>query len=492
MKKSIAVTTVLVLILSVVIGIVSPVYAVDLSRKGNLTVIIEEHDGSALPGINVELFLIANAVDTNTIGDSNGIKFVSTTEFSDILKNTNLNLNMYAKEIEDLAKILKTYVSENAIHGTSAVTNNDGKALFSNLTAGFYLVVQKPPSVSSNENNINNSMYEIQSFILPVPFPEEDGPNYDIEAHPKFDKVAKGKVTVYKNFTQTSDIPADYTQFYVVLSQDGQIKYTFTLNRDNSWTSSNADIATGTYDVAEINMPSGYEFVSLSHTRIIVTDKSELTVTATNKKITTTIIDTTPATEKQTETTTFTTQIVPTTKSTTESNSQDEEDDKPTPPDPTQPTGGKIFFPEMPDEAQFEDENYNGLDITLFYPTYPTYPASPPTSDDPTRIPLDNGWSAVNLGGGLYLIYDGNGDPLGYVQLDDGEDIKKGNILERLIPIISTIDSTSISPSASSSAKPSKSNPKTGDNFLFSVVLFTAFMSIGLVIIATVKKKSPK
>ena len=51
------------------------------------------------------------------------------------------------------------------------------------------------------------------------------------------------------------------------------------------------------------------------------------------------------------------------------------------------------------------------------------------------RIPLRNGWFAIDLGDNLYEIFDENGVPLGYVQLEDGEDIEDWEDYDRLIPL---------------------------------------------------------
>lgn len=50
-------------------------------------------------------------------------------------------------------------------------------------------------------------------------------------------------------------------------------------------------------------------------------------------------------------------------------------------------------------------------------------------------IKLQNGWYVEDLGDGLYLIFDENRVPLGYVQLKDGEDIKQWSDFNNLIPL---------------------------------------------------------
>jgi len=97
------------------------------------------------------------------------------------------------------------------------------------------------------------------------------------------------------------------------------------------------------------------------------------------------------------------------------------------------------------------------------------------------RIVLENGWIAESLGDNLYIIYDKNGVPLGYIQLFNGDDINTVDIAGKLIPI----DNLKPEPPA-----PLRSNPKTGDNLL--LLLFGLLICGGILAAAQNSRNSRK
>lgn len=92
-------------------------------------------------------------------------------------------------------------------------------------------------------------------------------------------------VTVGKEFTPPGDAPDDDDiEFTIVLKQENAVKYTLKVNKANAWKAKISNVVPGTYDVQEINIPDGYEMVSLSHTSITVDSDSSIMITAVNKK----------------------------------------------------------------------------------------------------------------------------------------------------------------------------------------------------------------
>jgi len=179
-KKFVAVLTVLIIILSAV-GFTSPVYAAEITQKGSLT-IVTEYNRAALAGMNIEIFRIASAVRE----DNGEIKYVVAAQFADLLRDTVLDPYMNAGTNLNLARIIRNYAARNAITGTTAMTDSSGKAYFSDLPAGMYLVAQNNASSAGN-----NGVYNIQSFIIPVPYPVKDDGflNYIAIANPKIEVV---------------------------------------------------------------------------------------------------------------------------------------------------------------------------------------------------------------------------------------------------------------------------------------------------------------
>jgi pilin isopeptide linkage protein len=105
---------------------------------------------------------------------------------------------------------------------------------------------------------------------------------------------------------------------------------------------------------------------------------------------------------------------------------------------------------------------------------------------DNDRIPLNNGWYALELGDGVYEIFDANGNPLGIIYLPDGMDIVDYDgvnlPIEPIVPIelivpIEPIDNIIIS-------ETQRPNPRTGNSNFIGV-----FLICGAALIILKKKK---
>ena len=177
-KRFAAMLAILTIILSAV-GLASPVYAADLTQKGTLT-IVTEYNKNVLSGINIEIYLIATAVE-----DNGEITYIPTGNFAGALNNIELDPFMVAGDNVNLALILRNYISGNTIRGILAATDNNGTVYFSDLAAGMYLITQNNASAVGN-----NGRYNIQSFIVPVPYLVDDGfLNYIVLANPKIEEI---------------------------------------------------------------------------------------------------------------------------------------------------------------------------------------------------------------------------------------------------------------------------------------------------------------
>lgn len=488
MKNLIAAAIVLAVIFSAA-GLLSPVQAVDLTQKGSLTVIME-YDGSALPGINVELFLIANAVSSNDAGNNDGIKYTPAVQFANVLKNTNLSPNMSAEDNASIADSLGVYISEQSLSGISLIaTDSNGRAVFSDLTAGMYLVKQNTAS-----NSGNNKKYDMLSFIVPVPYYADGSSQINITTHSKLEekKSNKGKVTIIKNFSQPTDMPNNSTEFTVILSQGGVTKYTFVLNKANNWRFTDTNVAFGAYDVVEVRIPTGYQNVSITQSKITVSAAhNDISVTVTNRKTYTpepatpepTTPDPTtpepttpePTTPKPEPTTPAPTTPQPTTPAPTTPKPE------PTTPAPTTPTPTPEITIQPTTKAPPSTEH---SEITPTQrPLIPTEEPSvtpfdfvPILIEKPGRVNLDNGWYAEDLGDNLYMIFDEDGVPLGYIKLFDGDTIDSIDIESNLIPL----DAPEPDPPA-----PIRTNPKTGDTLLLPLL---ALLICGGVLVIARKK----
>ncbi|GHU38400.1 hypothetical protein FACS1894105_12320 [Clostridia bacterium] len=116
--------------------------------------------------------------------------------------------------------------------------------------------------------------------------------------------------------------------------------------------------------------------------------------------------------------------------------------------------------------------------------TISTEPATVSTVSATTpRVALSNGWTAEDLGDGLWEIFDENGVPLGYIHLSEGESIEEYDIENNLTPL------GNLTPQIEKLYEiDTKENPETSDNLTFMLTLF-AFIALSVSLIAFAGKK---
>lgn len=177
-----------------------PVYAgiaPDLSRKGSVSISFQDK-GTSVVGGEVCLYPIAYAFDED--GD-----FLY--EYTNGLENCGIDLG----NLEDskLASRLESALSENA-KKTTATVGSDGKAVFSDLTPGLYLLKQSKAA---------DGYEAVSSFLVSVPQKEGDSWIYDVDASPKMETLSKTPETSKK----TSKTPTGKTAS--TLPQTGQLNW---------------------------------------------------------------------------------------------------------------------------------------------------------------------------------------------------------------------------------------------------------------------------
>ena len=98
--------------------------------------------------------------------------------------------------------------------------------------------------------------------------------------------------------------------------------------------------------------------------------------------------------------------------------------------------------------------------------------------DDDSRIQLNNGWSAEDLGNRMYYIYDESGNPLSYVKLGDDDDFYTYDFEANIVPLGNVTITTEPPETTENQTKPDKDddddpvlkNPKTGDYIIIAVL----------------------
>jgi len=216
------------------------------SQPSNLTVVMKYGDVT-LRGIDVAVCLVADAK-----GEGGGIAYTAAAAFSGAGADFT---DLTAEKNIALAAMLDAYACANSIARSAMVTDSDGKAVFTGLSAGLYLVAQ---------GNGASSEYAITPYLVAVPGanPRVEGSwDYDVVAYPKTGPVQLSdgtiSVSVYKIVLDAGSHPDSIeVQLYrngiphggpATLSVENYWRYTWVgLSPDDTWT------------VDEIAVPAGY------------------------------------------------------------------------------------------------------------------------------------------------------------------------------------------------------------------------------------------
>lgn len=139
--------------------------SIELTRKGSITVTLRDSEsGSAVSGGKLTLYQVAS------ISRKNGnLSYDYTNGF----ENCGVSLGDLSES--DLARTLDDKRPAGS-KGETLTVDTDGRAVFSRLPLGLYLVVQSTASTGYEK---------INPFLVSVPLVEEDTYLYDVDALPK-------------------------------------------------------------------------------------------------------------------------------------------------------------------------------------------------------------------------------------------------------------------------------------------------------------------
>ncbi len=152
----------------------------DLDRKGSITVTMKtgsDPDSPVIPGGEMALYKVAEVYTVND-SVSGGWFFRLTDAFSgsgiELEGKTDDDLN---GKWSEYSEILADYTDKNGIEPDEVKTvGTDGKAEFTDLTAGLYLLVQ---TVSAD------GWDPVNPFLVSIPYYEDGAYSYDIDTFPK-------------------------------------------------------------------------------------------------------------------------------------------------------------------------------------------------------------------------------------------------------------------------------------------------------------------
>ncbi len=138
----------------------------DVSRKGSITVVIEDGD-KRVPGGSLTLYKVGD------VAEDDGNYFFELTE---AFRASGVSLDDI--ESDQVAKDLAKYAVNVGAYGDTEDIDNEGRLVYRDLDVGLYLVVQKEAA---------NGYLPINPFLVSVPMVDSEGYLYDVYAEPKVD-----------------------------------------------------------------------------------------------------------------------------------------------------------------------------------------------------------------------------------------------------------------------------------------------------------------
>ena len=171
MGKNKFIKRIVMFIVSILV-ISSPIFERISYASGSKTVVINSHSYNennnkiAISGAEFYLY---------KVGEYNGDKYVLTDAFKKVWADINSSV---AKDEMEAANILYKYAKDNNIKGRLEITDSNGKAVFSGLGDGVYVIAQ------DGSVKIGNMIYSSNPFLVKSPSHFEEGNTIVVE--PKY------------------------------------------------------------------------------------------------------------------------------------------------------------------------------------------------------------------------------------------------------------------------------------------------------------------
>ena len=209
----------------------------DPGKTGSISVaLIEKKQNEPIVGAELSVYHIAT-VAKETDGR--------------LIYNYTKDFEQFKTAIDDpsLATKLDAFVAQHSISSAKMITNASGKALCNGLPLGLYFVKQ---------TGAVEGFAPCTPFLVTVPNERNGEYVYEVDASPKTEVARRASITIKKvwNTDQSTEAAESVT---VQLLQNGNVVKTATLNAQNNWQVTYADMPeSDAYSVKEMDIPKGF------------------------------------------------------------------------------------------------------------------------------------------------------------------------------------------------------------------------------------------
>lgn len=232
---------------------------IDVGKQVSLEVSIAD-EGTAVAGMDFALYRVANVSDTAEL--SLAEEFAGYGVALDGLDSEGWRA---------AAQTLAGYAARDQLEPlASAVTDSAGAARFDGMAVGLYLLVGQTVTQ-------NGTRYDPEPALVLLPQLGEDGAwVYGVTAAVKFGTQALTRVDVLKTWVGDTEETRP-SEIQVHLLENGHVVDTQTLNAENGWRCTWADLdPAGTWQVVEAAVPDGYAgSVSREGDDFVITNTAE-------------------------------------------------------------------------------------------------------------------------------------------------------------------------------------------------------------------------
>lgn len=231
--------------------------SLDTNKKGTLSLSLRDAEKNlALSGAEISIYQVAYISKADYT-----VHYQITEEFA----QSGVKIGEFEKE--ELAAGLTDYIDKNKITPITALTDEEGEALFTGLPLGIYLVTQSKSVTGYSD---------FKPYFVSIPIKENGIWIYDVKAVPKTGAVRLIDIDVKKVWNDDGkDRPS---KVQVRLEKNGQTVETVELNEQNGWRYEWKQLPFDElWNVTEINIPQGY---TVNYTKngnsFIITNSSSL------------------------------------------------------------------------------------------------------------------------------------------------------------------------------------------------------------------------